>query len=273
MARVLSSKDVAEGHVPNSSSFAHVLEQVRVRIYSTAGVRSSIAIGSVHRGDSNCLSDLDIVVAYYRETRGSLLVVLAELFRDAKEQAVKVEFIPLVLEFAALGAHTWTPSFTSHVRWAEMNGGLLFGPAITELVKPITPGLSEGLDYAVGKLSSISKRSTTILTMEESALDELLSEIIQVPMFLVRKVLWDRSQMAPDSKANVVDNYRRIASPREIDLFNILVSIASGYRALVESKPKRQFYVSRRKELLQNQGLYVLLSFLEETIAGYHHGG
>lgn len=273
MARVLSTKDVVSGHIPDSQAFARVLELVQIRLSIAAGIKSVVVMGSFHRGDSNCLSDLDIVITYYREARDSTLGALAELCRDALEQAVKIEFVPLATQFAIIGAHTWTPSFTSHVKWAEEHGGLLCGPAITEVIKPKKVGASEGLDYAVIKLSQVSKKITVIHAMDEVELNSFLSEVIQVPMFLARKVLWDKGiQLALDSKVDVVENYRHIASPHEVDLFNILVSTAISYRTLVESKPKRQFYVSRRKEFLQNHGLYALLSFLEETIYGYHRG-
>lgn len=267
MARVLFPEDVASGHVPNAESFAEVSAEIQYRLHDFPGISGVIQIGSVLRKDFDACSDMDVIVVYHRSMRGHILPELRTLSIYARSKAVPVEFIPFDREFAYHGAHTWTASFTSHVKWAEDNGGVICGCPVTPGMNPHQRGKSETLDYAVSKLQKVLKKQAKFPTLGADAVRDLLEEVVQVPLFLIRKRVWDKGiQLSLDSKKAVILAYGEVAYLKELGLFNELQHIAREYRELVVRKPDEKSYKNKVKELLQDRGLLCLTRFLEVTI-------
>ena len=212
------------------------------------------------------MSDADVVVVY-SGMRGSTFYILKRLCNYASSLAVPLEFIPLDHTFATQGAHFWTPSFTLHVKWAEENGGLICGQSITDDITPRIERKNEGLDYAISKLQKILKKMTLLLVMNEKERFGLFTEVVQVPMFLARKVVWDAGvKLSLDSKAKVVDAYLKVVSAEEAALFKELGKLSAYYRALVESRPEAEYYRAKIEEKIGEAGLEKLVRYLEVTI-------
>ena len=267
MAHVLSADDVERARIPTPQSFECVFIEIRQKLKDVSGIQSVVRIGSTERGDTNCLSDADVVVAYDRASRTEIFVALAFLCKRAADMFVELEIIPLDIEFAFHGIHNWTLSFTSHVRWAEKNGGVLLGNPIAAQVVPRDKRYNEGLDYALENLHKILKRRTRYAVVGSEKQNDLLTAVVQVPIYLARKVVWDRGVKLPlDSKKDVILAYENIASEEEKEYFQHLLSIAARYRRLVESKPRAAEYETRKRVLLEEHGLEILTLYLEATI-------
>ncbi|MEK7614633.1 MAG: hypothetical protein AAB428_03130 [Patescibacteria group bacterium] len=267
MARILSSEDVESGFIPTGYSFNQVVREIKNRLDGQPGIFSVIQIGSIQREDSNCISDADIVVAYSRYMRKSIFCLLSALCGYARGLAVPLEFIPLDHTFAARGAHFWTPSFTMHVKWAEEHDGIICGKAVTPNIIPRDERKSEGLDYAISKLQKILKKVTLLPVMDERERYDLFTEVVQVPVFLARKIVWDMGVRLPlDSKAEVIEAYIKNVSQEESLHFRNLIQVAARYRNLVESRPRAEFYKFRVTEDIGTAGLERLIRYLEITI-------
>ncbi len=252
MGRVFSADDLWKRKILMLSDFDEVSHEVKERLSACDGVIGGLMFGSVLWKHYTKRSDLDCLVLY-----DSCLVrinpnqLFLELNKFAAGFYVPLQLIGIDVAIAQVGLSDVGPSFFTHLQLAVNYGGIIKKNPLPFFKPPAMSFAEDAREYLRRKWRKMQNGVNSLLTLQTCDLFRFLQKVLEAPIHIARKMLHVSSVlMETDSKQEVIAHYSKIASAKELELFEKIVGIDSEYSAELDRQWKNFDIKSSYKKMI-----------------------
>lgn len=248
MGRLFSWKDVKEKRVPQPSSFVMVERRIGVTLTDANSIIGGLICGSTLYGNHTQRSDIDCVAVYDPNCFGEATEIFQQLSKFANSLYVPLEIMSFDLDIAKTRLHDIGLSFAAHLHNAATNGGIIKEDPLPFFNFDLGFDLTEdNRGYLRNKLKTMKKGINSLDTMRATKLYDFLKKVLEAPIHIARRMLQlSRVEMPDDSKQEVLNHYAKVATLREMELFQRVVGVDSAYTdelvSQLENPDRRRYF-------------------------------
>lgn len=246
MGRVFRYSDVAAKRIPQDADFRAGKADIWQTMQECEDVIGAIVAGSIIHGTHNLRSDIDLVI-YYRDTAAARQAI-AGLRQRCADRHLDLAIILVDTVIAQTRFHTISYGFYQHLSNVVQQGGLIKQNFLPLLRTDYYDAYTDASEYLSFKLRYVGKAIDDLHTvdMEDKRHIEVLTKGLEVAVNSVRSLLDLKGvELVDDSKAGVIQAYKRLAPAGLSELLEKLVEVDRAYTQILKQQleaPNREVY-------------------------------